>query len=322
MKALSDCHVLVTSTSFGRYDPRLKRELEERVGKVSYNESGKPLSPAELVALLPDVDGYIAGLDTIDRAALEAAGQLQVVARYGVGTDRVDLEAARELGIVVTNTPGANAVSVAELTVAFILNLVRPVINACEQTRSGDWPRMSGLTLEGRTVGLIGLGAIGKEVAKRLHGFACRLLAYDVLPDEAFAADNYVRLVELDELLTTSDIVSLHVPVLAQTRLMVNASFLARMKERSYLINTARGELVDEQALIEAITSGHLAGAALDTFAQEPPGAENTLLCLPQVIPTPHMGSHTDGATNAMGWMSLRNCLAVLQGGEAINRVV
>lgn len=322
MKAVSDCHVLVTSTSFGRFDPRLKRELEERVGKVSYNESGKPLSSADLVTLLPDVDGYIAGLDTIDRAALEAAVQLQVIARYGVGTDRVDLESARELDIVVTNTPGANAVSVAELTVALILNLVRPVMNACEQTRSGGWPRTNGLTLEGKTFGLIGLGAIGKEVAKRLYGFACHLLAYDVLPDTAFLADNNVHLATLDELLAGSDIVSLHVPVLPQTRHMVNASFLSRMKEGSYLINTARGELVDEQALFEAITLGHLAGAALDAFAQEPPGVENALLSLPQVIPTPHMGAHTDGATTAMGWMALRNCLSVLKGEEALNRVV
>ena len=253
---------------------------------------------------------------------MEAAVQLQVVARYGAGTDRVDLEAAQELGIVVANTPGANAVSVAELTVAFILNLVRPVINACEQTRAGGWPRLNGLTLEGRTIGLIGLGAIGKEVAKRLRGFACRLLAYDVLPDKAFAAENHIRLLKLDELLAASDIVSLHVPVLPQTRAMVNDSFLARMKERSYLINTARGELVDEQALFGAITSGHLAGAALDAFAQEPPGAENALLRLSQVIATPHMGAHSDGAINAMGWMSLRNCLAVLEGEEAINRVV
>jgi len=322
MKLLSECHVLVTSTSFGRFDSRLKQELEEQVGRVSYNESGKPLSPAELVALLPDVDGYIAGLDNINRAVLEAADQLQVVARYGVGTDRVDLEAARELGIVVTNTPGANAVSVAELTLALILNLVRPVISASEQTRSGGWPRTSGLTLEGKTIGLLGLGAIGKEVAKRLHGFACRLLAYEVLPDKIFAAGYNVSLVTLDELLAGSDILSMHIPVLPQTRQLVNTSFLARMKEGSYLINTARGELVDEQALFEAITSGHLAGAALDAFAQEPPGAENALLRLPQVIPTPHMGAHTDGATNAMGWMALRNCLAVLKGEGAIDGVV
>jgi len=322
MKALSDCHVLVTSTSFGRFDPRLRRELEERVGRVSYNESGKPLSPAELVALLPDVDGYIAGLDIIDRLVLEAASQLQVVARYGGGTDRVDLEAARELGIVVTNTPGTNAVSVAELTVALILNLVRPIFSASEQTRSGGWPRTSGMTIAGKTIGLIGLGAIGKEVAKRLRGFACQLLAYDVLPDKEFAAANNVHLVALNELLDRSDVVSLHVPVLPQTRHMVNASFLARMKEGSFLINTARGELVDEQALFKAITSGYLAGAGLDAFVQEPPGAENTLLSLPQVIPTPHMGSHTDGATNGMGWMALRNCLAVLKGEEALNRVV
>jgi D-3-phosphoglycerate dehydrogenase len=322
MKAIGDCHVLVTSTSFGRFDPLLKRELEEQVGKVSYNESGKPLSSAELVALIPDVDGYIAGLDIIDRTVLEAANRLQVVARYGVGTDRVDLGSARELGIIVTNTPGANAVSVAELTVVLILNLLRPVMDACEQTRSGGWPRTSGLTLEGKTVGLIGIGAIGQEVARRLNGFACHLLVHDVLPDMAFLANNNVHLVRLDELLARSNIVSLHIPVLPQTKHMINASFLSKMKEGSYLINTARGELVDEDALFEAIRLGHLAGAALDAFAHEPPGVENALLSLPQVIPTPHMGAHTDGAANAMGWMALRNCLSVLKGEEALNRVV
>ncbi len=321
-KALQDCHVLVTSTSYGRYDPRLIEELESQVGRVSYNESGKPLSSPTLQQMLPGVDGYIAGLDVIDGPALRAADQLQVVARYGVGTDRVDLDAAWELGIVVTNTPGANAVSVAELTVGLILNLLRPIFQAGAETRAGGWPRMRGLSLDGKTVGLIGLGAIGQEVARRLNGFSCRLLAYEVRPDQAFADHYGVRLVALDELLAVSHIVSLHLPVLPQTRHLVDVHFLGKMKKGSFLINTSRGELIDEAALYDALSSGYLAGAALDAFEQEPPGANNPLLSLPQVIPTPHMGAHTDGATNGMGWMALENCLAVLRGEEAINRVV
>ncbi|MDX1414077.1 MAG: NAD(P)-dependent oxidoreductase, partial [Candidatus Promineifilaceae bacterium] len=179
MKALQDCHVLVTSTSFGRSDPELKCELEAAVGRVSYNHSGKPLSAAELAQILPDVDGYIAGLDWIDRQALEQAGRLQIIARYGAGTDRVDLHAAQEKGIIVTNTPGANAVAVAELTIGLMLNLARPMIFAAQQTREGGWPRTTGYSLQHKTVGLIGLGTIGRQVARRLSAFDCRLLAID-----------------------------------------------------------------------------------------------------------------------------------------------
>lgn len=322
MKPLNECHVLVTSTSFGRFDPRQKVELETAVARVTYNESGKPLTSAQLQELLPDVDGYIAGLDEIDAAALAAGANLQVVARYGVGIDNVDLAAAQAQGIVVTNTPGANSASVAELTVLLMLSLVRPVATAVTQTRLGGWPRLKGQSLVGKTVGLVGLGAIGKEVARRLAGFDCTLLAFDVATDAAFAAQHHVQLVSLTELLAQADIVSLHVPVLPATINMVNADFLQQMKAGSYLINTSRGELVDEAALLAALTSGHLAGAALDAFQQEPPGADNALLALPQVIPTPHMGAHTDDATNAMGRMALADCLAVLRGETPKYRVV
>ncbi|MEZ4589862.1 MAG: phosphoglycerate dehydrogenase [Chloroflexota bacterium] len=322
MKPLKACHVLVTSTSFGRFDPRQKVELETAVARVTYNESGKPLTSAQLQKLLPDVDGYIAGLDEIDAAALAAGTNLQVVARYGVGTNNVDLDAAKTHGIVVTNTPGANSASVAELTVLLMLSLIRPVETAVAQTRQGGWPRLKGQSLVDKTVGLVGLGAIGKEVARRLAGFDCTLLAFDVAADAVFAAQHNVQLVSLAELLAQADIVSLHLPVLPATTNMVNDSFLQQMKAGSYLINTSRGELVDETALLAALTSGHLAGAALDAFQQEPPGADNPLLALPQVIPTPHMGAHTDGATNAMGSMALADCLAVLRGETPQYRVV
>lgn len=322
MKPLSDCHVLATPTSYGRSDPALRQQLETAVGRVTYNDTGQPLSSAHLQTLLPDVDGFIAGLDVIDAAALAAAPHLKVVARYGVGTNNVDLEAARTRGIVVTNTPAANAASVAELTILLMLSLLRPLETAVAATRRGEWPRLKGLSLERKTVGLIGLGAIGKEVARRLAGFDCTVLAYDVAADARFAQQYGVRLVTQSELLASAEIVSLHVPVLPATVQMVNADFLQRMQPGSYLINTSRGELVDEASLLVALESGHLAGAALDAFAQEPPAANNRLLALPQVIPTPHMGAHTDGATNAMGRMALADCLAVLRGEAPAHRVV
>ena len=313
---------MVTPTSYGRFDPGQKSELETAVGRVTYNTTGKPLTSAQLQALLPDVDGYIAGLDEIDATAVAAAPHLQVIARYGVGINNVDLDAAAARGITVTNTPGANAASVAELTIALMLNLLRPIQAAAAETRQGGWPRLKGVSLVGKTVGLLGLGAIGKEVARRLTGFDCAVLAYDVAADAEFARQYHVTLASQAEILSQADIVSLHLPVLPTTRQMVNAEFLGQMKPGAYLINTSRGELVDEAALYEALLEGRLAGAALDAFEQEPPGAENPLLALPQVIPTPHMGAHSDDAPNAMGRMALADCLAVLRGLEPTYRIV
>jgi len=321
MKPLSECHILVTPTSFGQYDARLRTELEAVVGRVTYNETGRPLSSGQLAAGLPGVDGYIAGLDTIDAGALATADSLRVIARYGVGTDNVDLAAAREHGIVVTNTPGANAGAVAELTVALMLLLARPVLAAAAETRAGGWPRMSGLSLGGKTVGLVGFGAIGRAVARLLGGFDCRLLASDPWADEPMAARLGVELAPLAALLEESDFVSLHAPSTPETRRMVDRAFLARMRRGAALVNTARGELLDENALHEALVTGHLRGAALDAFAVEPPGADNPLLVLPNVIATPHMGAHTDGATTAMGRMALDDCLSILQGLEPAHRV-
>ena len=223
------------------------------MGEVVYNTTGKPLSSAQLQQMLPGVDGFIAGLDEIDAAALAAGKDLKVVARYGVGYNNVDLEAAKKAGIVVTNTPGANATAVAELTIALIVNVMRSVLPAAQQTKAGEWPRYKGLSLVGRVVGLVGLGAIGKQVARRLAGFDCEIIAYDLFPNEAFAREHQVSYVPLDDLLAKADVVSLHVPGLPETAGMVNQDFIGKMKDGSVLINTARGELVDEAALVAAI---------------------------------------------------------------------
>jgi D-3-phosphoglycerate dehydrogenase len=322
MKPLKDCKVFVTTTSYGTQDIQLRPFLEEKVGEVVYNTTGKPLSAEQLVEMLPGVDGYIAGLDDISAEALNAAADLKVVSRYGVGVNNVDLEAAEANQIVVTNTPGANAKSVAELTVALILNLMRPVIPANAQTRAGEWPRFKGRSLEGKTVGLIGLGAIGKETARRLAGFDCKILAYDIFPDPVFSEEYKITYVQLEELLAYSDIVSLHLPGIPETYDMINDDFFEQMKHGAILVNTARGELVDEQALVRALESGKLKAVALDVFKEEPPGEENPLLAFDQVIATPHMGAHSDSATNAMGWISTKDCLAVLQGKEPKYRIV
>jgi D-3-phosphoglycerate dehydrogenase len=311
---LKQAKVVVTPTSFGKHDSSLKSYLENCVGKVKYNQAGRPLKSSELIDLIYDADGYIAGLDEIDSAAISSAKKLKVISRYGVGLDNVDLEAAEKKNVIVTYTPGANASAVADLAVAFILLLCRPVCKAMELTKQGQWPRMSGISLENKTVGLYGFGSVAKQVAKKLMGFGCRLIAYDVCWDSEYANEFHVDLVDRNTLTKESDFLSLHVPAVKETRNLVNSEFLKIMKNGSFLINTARGELVDEKALANAIKSGKLAGAALDAFQSEPPDKNNPLLNLSQVITTPHMGAHSEDATNRMGWMSVEDCLAVLKG--------
>ncbi len=318
---LKECRLLVTPTSYGKNDPRLKTELEAQVGEVIYNPTGKPLTSAQVSELLPGIDGYIAGLDGIDADALKAADKLKVIARYGVGVDSVDLKMAKEKGIVVTNTPGANSASVAELALGLMLALARQIPEAVEAVHQGKWPRYAGLSLEGKTVGILGLGAIGKQLARRLSGFDCRLLAYDPYGDAAAAKDLHVELTSLDQVLEASDFVSLHLPLLPETRCMVNEAFLAKMKKGSFLVNTSRGEVVDEDALLKALQGGHLKGVGLDAFTIEPPDPKNPLLLLPQVIATPHLGAMTDGATSNMGWLAMRDCLAVLKGEKPVYQV-
>ena len=220
-KALKDCKVLVTPTSYGVNDPTLRKQLEAMVGEVIYNTSGKPLTSSQLAEMIPGVDGYIAGLDTIDRNALAAADRLRVIARYGVGVDAVDLEAAEEKGIVVTNTPSANSSSVAELTVGLMISLLRNIPAAAQATNSGEWPRMRGLSLEGKTIGLVGFGAIGKHVAQRLSGFGCRVVVFDPVATEEQADGMGVALLSLGEVIRTADLLSLHCPVTEETRGMV-----------------------------------------------------------------------------------------------------
>ncbi len=318
---LKECRLLVTPTSYGKNDLRLKTELEALVGEVIYNPTGKPLASAEVERLLPGIDGYIAGLDGIDANALRAADRLKVISRYGVGIDNVDMDAARGRGIIVTNTPGANSVSVAELALGLILALARQIPEAVEAVHQGKWPRYAGISTEGKTIGILGLGAIGKQLTRRLAGFDCTILAFDPYADAAFARDHHVELTSMEDVIRRSDFISLHLPLLPETRGLVDATFLGQMKPGSFLVNTSRGEVVDESALLEALQNGHLRGAGLDAFTQEPPDPHNPLLSLPQVIATPHLGAQTDGATSNMGWFAMRDCLAVLKSEEPKYRV-
>jgi len=314
MRSMAESVVLVTPLSFGRDDPELRAELEASVGEVRYNERGRPLTAAELCAALRDVDGLLAGLDKIDATVFAAAPRLRVVARYGVGTSNVDLRAAAARGIIVTNTPGANAEAVAELAIGFMFALARALGRADRVVRAGAWPTVGGGEVAGKTVGLVGLGRIGASVARRAVALGCRVVAHDPYADAGDAARLGVRLVPLEEAVAAADFLSLHLPATAETRDLVDRDLLRRMRVGSYLINTARGELVVEDDLLSALERGHLGGAALDTLRVEPPPADHPLLRRDDVLVTPHIGAHTAEAARAMGRLALRDLLAVLAG--------
>lgn len=309
--------VLVTSTSFGEGDPEPFRMLAEAGCEVLRSPHGRPLSDEELADLVGEVDGMIAGLDRIGPRTLHrAAPRLRVISRYGVGYERVDVETATRLGVVVTITPGANTQAVADLALGLMLAVCRRIPEADRATRAGGWPRLVGTELWGKRLGLVGLGRIGKAVAQRAAGgFSMKVLAYDVQWDEAFAARWGVERAEhVDRVFAESDFVSLHVPLTPETHRLVNRERLRSMKPTAYLVNTSRGGLVDEAALAEALREGWIAGAALDVFENEPP-VGSPLLEAPNLVLTPHMAAHTREAVSAMGRMAAANVLQVLVEG-------
>ena len=305
--------VLITSRSFGKKIKAPLDTLQSKGYDLRFNDLGRPLVPEELVPRLAGCDGCIAGLDHYTAEVFKASPGLRIIARYGAGVDRVDLAAAAEAGVVVTNTPLANSDSVADLAVGLMLAVARKIPAAHRSVCRGQWKNIYGVALAHKTVGLIGFGRIGRRVADRVRGFDCRVLACDPYVDPRSIKDAGARPVSLDELLPAADFVSLHLPANEQTRGFVAAEQFRQMKRSAILVNTARGELVDQHALLEALRSGRIGGAGLDAHAAEPPdirlfeGLENVVL-------TPHMGAYTEDALANMATGAVENLCAFFEG--------
>jgi D-3-phosphoglycerate dehydrogenase len=260
--------------------------------ELSFAESYRPEHQRALVA---NADVIVPGFAAVDAALVEGAQSLRMVHKWGVGIDAIDLDALRRRGIALAITTGANAGPVAELALALMLAVYRRIPYVNRVMREGRWPtpemRESRIQIAGKTVGLVGFGRIGRMVARRLSGFDARIVYFDPQRAEgAVEAAHHVVFMPLDEVLAASDIVSLHLPLTAQTAHLIDAAAIARMKDGAVLINTARGGLVDEGALFDALRSGKLRGAGLDAFDPEPPAPDNPLLGLEQVVVTPHAG--------------------------------
>ena len=258
---------------------------------------------ADVRAALADADCLIVrSAVQVTPDLLQCASRLRVIGRAGVGVDNVDVEAATRRGIVVMNTPGANAVAVAELTMALMLCLARHVSRADQSTRAGKWEKkaLQGTELRGRMLGIVGLGRIGIEVSRRAKAFGMHVIASDPYVSPALAEELGIALYSLDELYAQSDYISMHVGLTPQTSGMLDAAAFGKMKRGVRLVNCARGELIDEAALAEVLRSGHVAGAALDVFVNEPP-VGCPVLSLPNVVLTPHLGASTAEAQDAVG---------------------
>ena len=291
--------IAVASRSFSTH-PVLREELLSRYSNVKFNETGRTLAGQELVSFLKGRIKVITGLEILNDAVLSELPELKVVGKYGVGLDMLDLAAIERRGILLGWTGGVNKRSVTELTISSMISLLHRVPLACREVLSGKWIQVKGRQLTGKVVGIIGCGHVGKDVALLLRALDCKVLSYDISVFSEFYAEHQIIPVALEFLLSQSDLVTLHLPLNSSTRNILNAERLALMKPGSYLINAARGGLVDEVGLKAALKSGQLAGAALDVFQTEPP-SDLELLNLPNVIVTPHIGGSTEEAILAMG---------------------
>ncbi|MBA3976291.1 MAG: phosphoglycerate dehydrogenase [Candidatus Solibacter sp.] len=281
-------------------------------------------NPKEYEPHLADCDAMVVRSAVKVKAdTLAKAPNLRLIGRAGVGVDNVDLPAATAAGVLVMNTPGGNAVSVAEHTLAMMLSLARQVSAASASTLSGKWEKKKflGNELRGKTLGVIGLGNIGQEVVRRARAFEMRIVASDPYVNPQTAADLGVTLVDMPALLAESDYVSLHLAVTPETKKIINAETIARMKDGVRIINCARGELIDQPALRDALVSGKVAGAGLDVFDPEPPAADDPILTAPNVIASPHIGGSTEEAQEIVGIRIVEQMVEYLQNGIAINAV-
>ncbi len=291
--------VAVTSRSFSKH-PVLRAETLARCERVTFNDAGATLAGDSLVEFLKGHAKAITALEKLDESILSRLPDLQVISKVGVGIDMIDLAAMRRHGVRLSWTPGTNKRSVAELVLAFAIDSLRDIVPANAQVRSGKWSQPKGRCLSGQTVGVLGCGNVGQEIIRLLEPFGCRILAYDVVDHPEFYASFSVTPVDLERLLRESDVVTVHVNLNDSTRQILNRERLKLMKPTAVLINTARGDLVDEAALKAMLKQGTLAAAAFDVFACEPP-QDADLLSLPNFLATPHIGGSTEEAILAMG---------------------
>jgi D-3-phosphoglycerate dehydrogenase len=313
--------ILLTTTSF-QDTPGPHHDALAATGWELVTARG-PLSEADTLALVGEVDGFICGDDAITRRVLERARpRLKVLSKYGIGVDKIDVASCTEFGIPVLYTPGVNHTTVAEHAFLLLLALEKHLLFHCDSTRGGGWQRRTGHEIFGKTIGIVGLGRIGREVAVRARAFGMEVVGYDVFWDDAFAAVHGIARAEtLDELFGRADVISLHTNLTADTRDLVRAESIARMKPGVIVINCARGEIVNAADMAAALVSGHVAGYGTDVLDEEPPRAGHPLLAAPNCVVTPHVGSRTLESVQRQALAAVTNLVNALRGEPPLAQV-
>jgi D-3-phosphoglycerate dehydrogenase len=311
--------ILATGTNFSLYCMKAKLLLEKEGFEVRENTLGRPLTFDDLKDKAAGVGAVIAGVDVWNEELLGLARDLKIIARFGIGVDNIDLAAAKRHGVKVTNARGVSADSVAETVIVLILGLYRKFIGLNASVRQGEWERFMGHTIRGKKAGLIGFGAIAQYTAKLLAAFGAEVYAYDLYPDKEAAEKYGVTLSGTDWIIKNCDIISLHVPGTADTIKMINAEKIGQMKKSAILINTARGAVVDENALYKALKAGKIAGAGLDVFEKEPTDASNPLFALDNVAVLPHTAAETYEAYERVSLAAAECILDTFAGREPKN---
>jgi D-3-phosphoglycerate dehydrogenase len=313
--------ILLTTTSF-QDTPGEHHQILADTGWEIVPARG-PLSEAQILELVGAIDAFICGDDAITRRVLEkACPRLKIISKYGIGVDKIDVKSATEFGIPVLFTPGVNHTTVAEHTFLLLLALEKNLVYAIDATRRGEWKRKTGHELLDKTIGIIGLGRIGKEVALRARAFGMHPTGFDVYWDEAFARQHGVRrAATLDELFAAADYISLHTSLTPETRDMINATSIAKMKKGVIILNCARGEIVRTSDMAAALQSGRVAGYGADVLDQEPPPADHPLLKLPHCIITPHVGSRTYESVVRQATTAVKNLILAMHGDKPLAQV-
>jgi D-3-phosphoglycerate dehydrogenase / 2-oxoglutarate reductase len=304
--------VLITTSSFGKYSDKPIELLKKHGFEPILNPYGRKLTKEETLELYKDIKYVIAGTEKIDQEVMDKSPRLKVISRCGVSMDNVDLEQAKKRQIIVTNTPYGPTQSVAELTIGLMLDLLRNITLMDREMRKHIWKKRMGFLLGGKTVGIIGLGKIGKQIVEYLKPFGVKVLAYDKYQDNDFADKYNVEYKSLEDLLKSSDVVSINVSLNPETHNLINMKTLSMMKKESFLINLARGEVINEDDLYQALMEEKISGAAIDTFTKEP--YQGKLLELDNTVITPHIGSYAREGRIKQEYDSAENLIDMVKG--------
>jgi D-3-phosphoglycerate dehydrogenase len=304
--------ILVTPRSFGKNNPQPFEMLKEKGYEITVNPYHRIMTQEEMISQIADMDGVIIGVDPLGSEVLKQAPKLKAISKYGVGLDNIDLEFAKQHGIAVTKTVGANSDAVADYAVALLLATARRIVYIDQECRKRNWAKTNSLQMCHKTLGLIGLGNIGKLVVKKVAGFEMKVLAYDVFHDVEYAAKHGIEYVDLATVLKEADFISIHLPLLAETKNLISYQEFEMMKAKAVLVNTARGGIIDEKALLWALQNHKIWGAGIDVFEEEPP-RNDEFLGLDNIIIGSHCAASTFEAVDNMGVMAAQNLIDSLK---------